>query len=233
MIISFSSTPQGRLGALLSALIIVCSAIGLTMHRDVYAHRFRRDFYRYYTNVSNLLVLVYFALAAPVLHTRPALQRFAPTADFCVAMAILLTGTVFHFMIFPAVRRLMPTIQPCRETHILAVNNLFVHYIVPWLTFFYWLLCSPDKHTVPLYAALLWTLLPLGYVVTAFQRGRTGVCLYETEYAYPYPFLDVQRFGMRRVLTNCLTLFVLCVLFSGGLLLLMRLGHALSPIAGF
>ena len=70
----------GHLGALLSALIVVCACIGLTLHKDVYAHTPRRDFYCYYTNVSNLIVLLYFALIAPWLYARAALCRFIPAA---------------------------------------------------------------------------------------------------------------------------------------------------------
>ena len=78
----------GHLGALLSALIVVCACIGLTLHKDVYAHTPRRDFYCYYTNVSNLIVLLYFALIAPWLYARAALRRFIPAAEFSVMMVI-------------------------------------------------------------------------------------------------------------------------------------------------
>ena len=60
--------PYGRPGAVLSALIVVFSLIGLTMHRDFYAGKRRRGFFCFYTNLSNLIVLIYFALIAPRLY---------------------------------------------------------------------------------------------------------------------------------------------------------------------
>ena len=44
MLVVIPSAPYGRLGALLSALIVVASLIGLTMHKDFYAGVRRRDF---------------------------------------------------------------------------------------------------------------------------------------------------------------------------------------------
>ena len=68
MVVVIPDEPFGRLGAVLSALIAAISLIGLTMHRDFYAGRRRKDFFCFYTNVSNLLVLLYFALLAPRLY---------------------------------------------------------------------------------------------------------------------------------------------------------------------
>lgn len=222
MIICNLSAPFSAPGAVLSALIIVCSAIGLTLHSDVYAHRIRKDYYYYYTHVSNLLVLFYFALAAPLLYANAPLRCLIPTAEFCVAMSILLTGVVFHLMIFPGIKKLAPLLPASRETQIMAANNVFVHYLVPWMTFFYWLFCSPGKAGVPMWASVLWTALPAGYVLLTLLRGRTGQPLGDTSRPYPYPFLDAGHLGMRKVLLICLLLFALCVLFSGGLLLLFR-----------
>ena len=100
-------TPQslyGSVGTTLSALIVVACLIGFTLHSDVFSGTPRKDFFWYYTNLSNLLVAFYFSCAAPVLYARSALRRFIPFAEFSVTMSILLTHAVFHLVIFPGVR---------------------------------------------------------------------------------------------------------------------------------
>ena len=236
MLIVTPSALYGRLGALLSVLIVVCACIGLTLHRDVYAHTPRRDFYVYYTNVSNLIVLLYFALLAPWLYARAALRRFIPVAEFSVMMIILLTHLVFHNLLFPEIRRAARGMPRSRETAIMAADNAFIHYLVPWLTTLYWLLCAPQKDALTLPGALAWLAVPLLYLLHVFLHARRGN-LAGTDSPYPYPFLDVRRLGAARVAGTCLTLLAACVLASVTLLLLVRLsfaqwggGHALLLI---
>ena len=138
--------PSTRLGILFSALIVISSMIGLTMHSDFYAGRGRREFFCFYTNVSNLAVLIYFALAAPRLYARPRLHTLIPHAEFAVMMCIMLTFCVFHLLLFPAIRLAARTMPRTREYLILCTDNIIIHYIVPLSVFAYWLLCSPDKH---------------------------------------------------------------------------------------
>ena len=223
----------GQLGALLSALCVVCACIGLTLHRDVYAHTLRRDFYCYYTNVSNLLVLLYFALVAPWLYARAALRPLIPAVEFGVMMTILLTHIVFHNLLLPAIRRAAQGVPRSRETDIMAADNAFIHYLVPWLTALYWLLCSPNKDALTPAGALWWLAVPLLYLLCVFLRARRGN-LAGTDSPYPYPFLDVARQGAARVARTCLVLLTLCILVSLMLYGLVRLaygqwggGHAL------
>ena len=66
MLVVTPSALFGRVGAVLSALLVVFSLIGLTVHSDFYAGRRRRGYFLYFTNVSNLLVLLYFVTSPPL-----------------------------------------------------------------------------------------------------------------------------------------------------------------------
>ena len=227
MIVVIPPHLYGRIGAVLSALIIVLSAIGLTLHRDVYAHSVRRDFYCYYTNLSNLLVLVYFAAAAPFLYAMES--PLIPIIEFSVAMSIALTHIVFHFILLPALRHAIEAMPSCSQTRLLAADNLLIHYIVPWLTILYWLLCSPRKDTLTLKNGLLWLLFPAFYAGAILLRARFYGNLAGTDSPYPYPFMDVHILGAKRVALTCLRLFILfsavsCMLVGGIHLLADNIG---------
>ena len=189
----------GRLGAVLSALIVVSGLIGLTLHRDFYAGKPRRDFFIYYTNVSNLYVVVFFALVSPRLYASSVSPSRIAKAEFAVMMSIMLTFTVFHLILMPGLRQTFRQQPLNADKLILLADNLIIHYLVPWLVFLFWLLCSPAKNTLSLEDAFMWTLLPLAYLAYVFIRSVQGVCIEETDSPYPYPFLDIRHHGAANV----------------------------------
>ena len=215
--------PYGRLGAVFSALIVVFSLAGLTIHKDFYAGKKRRGFFCFYTNLSNLLVLVYFALIAPRLFAQPSLHAMIPHMDFAVMMIIMLTFCVFHGLIFPSVRIAAAHTPHTREYRIVVCDNLIIHYIVPWLVFFYWLLCSPGKAALTTLDALYWTFFPVLYILCIFLRAQSGRIIDEAGSLYPYPFLDVSVLGLFRVGYVCAMLYGACVLGGLSIIALIRL----------
>lgn len=218
----------GRVGAVLSALIVIACLIGFTLHHDVFSCVPRKDFFWYYTNLSNLLVMGYFSIAAPILYAHASLRRFIPFTEFSVTMSILLTHAVFHFVIFPGVKPQMARILSCGETRMLAANNFVVHYVVPWLVLLYYLLCAPGKDTVPLAAAPVWLLFPLAYSAVIFLHAAARKPIPGTDRRYPYPFLDVALLGKKRVLLICAALLVICAISSTALLCAVRALYALT-----
>ncbi|MBR5303056.1 MAG: Pr6Pr family membrane protein [Clostridia bacterium] len=206
------SGPWMRLGAVLSALIVVMTVIGLTMHRDFYAGRKRQDFFCFYTNVSNTAVLVYFSLCAPRLYATSSLHPVIPHAEFAVMMCIMLTCCVFHLALYPAIRMAALHMPRTQAYYIVYTDNLIIHYLVPLTVLLYWLLCSPHKHRLSAADALYWTGLPLAYIAWIFYRAGKKRIIKETASLYPYPFLDVGALGARRVLCLCTGLYILCIL---------------------
>ncbi len=224
MLVVVPPTAQGQLGAVLSALIVVFSLIGLTMHGDFYAGICRRDYWAYYTNQSNLLVLVYFALIAPFLYADARLHTLIPHAEFAVMLSIMLTHLVFHHFLAPFVMEETIYTPHAPDARIARADSFVQHYAVPLMTLAYWLLCSPGKSRLTLSDAFLWLLFPLLYVGFIFLRARLRGTIHGTKSAYPYPFLDVRFFGGRRVLL--LTGILLALSAGASLTLVMAIRGA-------
>lgn len=227
MLVVIPNAPYGRLGALLSALIVVSAMIGLTMHKDFYAGIRRRDFYAYYTNLSNLLVLLYFAFAAPLLYAKARLRPLIPHVEFGLMMGILLTHSVFHLLLLPGVLGQVRRMARTREYFILLSDNLIIHYLVPWLVILYWLLCSPDKAALGPSDAACWLAVPLLYLGAVLLRARLCGDIAGTDSPYPYPFLDVRSRGAARVALTCLLLLALCLFAGLGIIVALRAALAL------
>lgn len=237
MLVVMVNSAYGRLGTVLSALIVVLSILGLTMHRDFYASRPRRDFFCFYTNLSNLIVLIYFALIAPHLYASSPLRVLIPAAEFSVMMCIMLTFCVFHFMLFPFVRSQLCQMPRTEGFRIVCADNLILHYLVPLSVLAYWLLCSPGKSSLTPVHALYWTIIPLVYIVCIFESSRRGHVIAETGTPYPYPFLNADDLGARCVLGSCASLYAFSILAGLAVIMLLKTlfalfgkGHALFLI---
>lgn len=234
MLVITPDTLYGRTGAVLSALIVVFCVIGLTMHRDFYAGKKRSGFFCFYTNLSNLAVGVYFVLIAPYLYARSRLHFLIPHAEFALMLSIMLTFSVFHFLLFPSVRIALRSARHTREFFIVFADNLIIHYLVPWLVLSYWLLCSPNKAALGVSDALGWTLFPMIYLAVILLLAQKGRIIEETGSPYPYPFLDIGALGRSVVLRTCATMYGVCAAAGLSIVLIIRFlfmlfgsGHAL------
>ncbi len=207
-------TGPGALGGVLFASIVVASAAGLTLHAGFYAGTCRRDYWAYYTNLSNLAVFLYFTLAAPVLYASDALRPLIPHAEYALTMSILLTHVVYHNFIAPFLHLQTVYAQPAPDARIANADSAVQHYAVPLLTAAYWLFCSPGKAALGLADAFLWLLFPLSYVAFILVRARVRGVICGTGSAYPYPFLDVALLGAQRVAVLCAVLLLVCGGFS-------------------
>jgi len=192
-------TPQGLLGAVLSALIVVFSLAGLTMHGDFYAGVCRRDYWAYYTNQSNLLVFLYFALIAPLIYGTDRLNALIPHAEYALMLCIMLTHLVYHHFLAPFVMEETIYTPHVPDERIARADSAVQHYLVPLTTFVYWLICSPGKWTLDAGDAVYWLAFPGGYVAFVFLRARLRGCIHRTCSAYPYPFLDIDFFSVKRI----------------------------------
>ena len=220
------SSLSSRLGTVLCALIVIACVIGLTMHRDFYALRLRKDFFCFYTNVSNLIVLIYFAAVSPRLYASQSLHPLIPHAEFAVTMQILLTLSVFHLVLFPAIRKTIQKMPHTRAYMIVCTDNLFIHYLVPLFVLVYWVFCAPGKDMLTFCDALYWLAIPTLYAAYIFIRAPLCGRIEEAGSAYPYPFMDVQALGCRRVAAYCALLFAISIAAGLTIIVMTRVIYA-------
>ena len=208
---------------ILEVLIVLVGVCGMVMHSGFVQGKVRRDFFRYYTNLSNLLVVMFY-LIRTVVRIRRSYDGFFGKIVFSelwfysVTMSIFLTFGIFHFVLVPQFKK-APSDSP--EFRMLrSFSNYCVHYVVPLLSLLNWLIFA-KKEELSYSWALIWIVIPWIYVIYSMIMGAKGKNFENTTSAYPYDFMDVSRHGALAVARNCVIVTIVFVL-SGLLLIFIR-----------
>ncbi|MGI5126733.1 Pr6Pr family membrane protein [Pseudonocardia sp. CA-107938] len=162
--------------------------------------------FSYFTIQSNIVVCV----VAILLVLRPDRDgRWWHAARLTSLVAIVITGLVFAVVLAPLVHL----------TGWALVATIGFHYVSPWLTLLAWVALGPRRRFTlrTAVAAFVW---PILWLVYTFVRGAVV-------HWYPYPFLDVDRIGFDRALTNSLGVLGLGVVVAALLCLVDRRTPAL------
>lgn len=205
---------------ILEFFIVIIAVCGLVLHSGLVSGEIRRDFFRYYTNLSNLLVAMFYLIRIVVRITKNfdgffGKIVFSELWFYSVTMSIFLTFGIYHFVLFPYIKKAPEGSDEFRLSH--SFSNYCVHYIVPLLSVLNWLIFA-NKTELEYSWALIWIVIPWCYVVYTFIRASDGVPLEHTTSAYPYEFMDLQKNGWLKTIRNCLIVTVVFV--SAGFLLI-------------
>ncbi len=150
----------------------------------------------FYTNLSNLLVVVYELLLGLFGARLPWLT--APGVALSATLCVYVTHLIFAYVLVPDAKRRQ---DAAWLEGLGAFGNLCVHYITPGLVVAQWLLWQ-DKAGLTVWNAVWWLSLPLAYFAFAMLRARTGKPIGRSKAMYPYPFLELPRLGARRFCVN-------------------------------
>lgn len=152
-------------------------------------------FFGYFTILTNILVAIAYTL--PLVASRSSWGRFfaQPVVRTAIALYITLVGLGYWL--------LLRNVWDPQGWQLVADNLL--HYVNPILYVLFWFLFVP-KGTIRWGNLPPWLIYPLVYVTVALIRGAIFKW-------YPYPFLEVDKFGYPQVLLNVAMLFVgFCVI---------------------
>lgn len=188
---------------ILCLLIVLPGAAALFYSTHLWKGEWNKGMFVYYTNQSNLLVVVFHALLCGASFTpQGGLYRFLSAAPVRLAVTCCITVTliVYHFILVPSDRARDPE---GFKRYYYGFVNLTVHYAVPLLTVLCWLLTA-DKNA-PWWSAAAWLCLPMAYMVYALLRGKYGGTITGKPDSprYPYPFLDADSLGPKDLVKNC------------------------------
>ena len=199
-----------------AALIAFLSALGIVLASRVLEgpDKRRRQFFVYYTNLSNAAMLIVHVL---LLIPGPARTLLlTPSARYLTVLCILVTFLIYFFVLTRFGRHSKKTTMESLGTR--KYSNGLVHYLVPLSTLAEWFAVA-DKRGLSIVHTFLWLLVPLAYSAFIMLRARSGVVIENTGSLWPYPFMDRDALGTKKWLRNVTVVlagfFLLGLLFLG------------------
>ena len=152
----------------------------------------------YYTVLSNLLVTLFTAYLLYVMRRSGEnwQSQHLLRLKGGVTMSIMITCVIYHFMLAPI------------ATDFYRLENFLCHYIVP-LWFLADTLLFDKQGQYKIWDPVLWTILPLVYMLFALFNGLVLKLPVPNSKVSPFPyfFLDVAK-GWNVVIKWCLIIFV-------------------------
>lgn len=193
-------------------LYILVGVTGLILHSGLLSGNLRTNMFIYYTNLSNLLCILFFTVLTMCTATGRSGKKLQSLKGMCT-IAILITFLVYHFALRPLILRHPDSFSGAAAElgNVWAPSNILVHYLLPLATLLDWLLFD-DKGVYRWRDLLHWSAAPMAYCIFALVRAPLGGIIAGTQSRYPYPFLDVDVLGWPVVLSN-IGILLACFLF--------------------
>lgn len=187
---------RARVALVYRCAFVLVSALGLAANLGLLHGQFLPSQLNYYTVLSNLLCLVYFAVDLPLSWRNawgapdPERTTTLPRVKGAVVMAITVTFLVFNVALAPTY-----IVDPDYDFY--TLSNLVLHYVAPVAVVLDWLVF--DRKGVLRWAdPLIWLAIPAAFLLYTMLHAPFIGPIFEPEHSrYPYPFLDVDALGAR------------------------------------
>ena len=208
------------LSIIFKSVIAICGIVGVELSLKLFTSGVNYGMLNYFTNLSNIFVFIYYICAVIWLiknRNDDTKVTFCPVFRGMALMVITLTFLVVVFIL-----RMGFTMN-----NTMGISLLLLHYIVPSLTIFDWLIFDEKglmKKTYP----LIWTIPPIVYIAYAMIAARIGDGIGAMGSRYPYPFLDVDALGVRNV---ALIIIALSILYIGMGYIYFAIDHSFAKKA--
>lgn len=174
---------------LFQTIYCTLGVIGLFSSLGLFAAEFNKDFYVYYTNLSNY-ICIGFMFASLFFTMKKANKKedgpvtLAPAFKFMSMIMIMVTFLVYNILLAK---------DKSVVEYFTSINNLIMHLILPILFILDWVLFYEHGKTEWHYP-LLSLIMPLVYVAFILIRG--AIINHDTAtLVYPYFFLNVDELG--------------------------------------
>ena len=168
----------------------------------------------YFTTISNLLCVIMFVVLS--IKTIKEIKLYGIKGSTSISshikggitIAIILTMSVYHFILIPYALKEDPTRR-------LGITDVILHYLIPCLTIFDWILFD-EKKRFKIYDPIVWTIFPYLYITFIYIQARyeliekmnIGIS------KYIYVFLDLDFLGIQAVGENIIKISVFFIIIG-------------------
>jgi len=160
-------------------------------------------FFSYFTILTNIIVAYYFTLQL----FRNSEKTENSGIITAITVYILVVGLIYQLILRSA----------WNPVGMQKIVDELLHSIIPFLALLYWIFIA-NKKDLSYKLIPKWTIYPLLYLVFILTRGSFAGF-------YPYPFVDVVKFGYSQVFINSLYILIFFIVLS---VVFIIVGKALS-----
>jgi len=197
---------------ILAFIIIGLEIYSLLSVSGALVGKYKQGFVGWYTNLSNILVLLYFVLVL-VDHIFVPIEIISNSVvALSVTMAIMMTFLIFHFILRKPLLKLSKEQPDLWQFY--SIENLSLHYICPILTIVYWVVFA-NKDGLTFLTGCYWGILPVLYLIYANIRAKLNYRFLNGE-RYPYLFMNIDVLGFKKVAINIVA--ILAIFLALGML---------------
>ena len=168
-------------------------------------------FFSFYTILTNILVAFCFTVLLVKPNSRSGIFFSQPSVLIATTIYIFVVGLIYNLIL----RQIWS--PACLQ----RLADELLHVVIPLLFILYWYLFAP-KGGLGWKNAFPWLLYPFFYAVFVLLRGASSGF-------YPYPFINANILGFKKVLLNSVGLFIGFFLIS---LLFILIAKAMSRTKG-
>lgn len=180
-------------------LIVIISAIGLYVNFKFLT--FEKGIL-YFTNLSNLLCMIYFLVLVILMITNKVKRNdIYYIFKGMVTMGITLTMIVYNLLLANS------NAAGVFENHQLECS--IVHIVVPLMVIFDYIIFG-EKGKLKKEYPLIWSFVLIAYQLFILIYTLCGGTFVNGA-TYPYPFMDVEKYGVGQVTINMIITFVFFV----------------------
>lgn len=198
--------------------VLFLTILSLILHIDTddIPNTFR--LFGYFTVITNFFCFVMLIISIyKIIYNKLSFKNYNAVREYSAVfvlfkgmclMSIILTFFIFHFMV---ANYKYPLIID-NSLH-LPLKDLLAHYLVPLFYSIDWLIFQP-KDLQDIRAPFIWTIYPFIYmIITFFRLYQTSKNSYFHLKEAPYFFMDINKFGMERVVIFSIILLfiILCI----------------------
>ncbi|MBE5821777.1 MAG: hypothetical protein E7311_04230 [Clostridiales bacterium] len=191
--------------------IIISSGYGLIYDAVNYRKESKNSMWIFYTNISNLIILIY-----SILSVSSILKIITnPIFEYSIMMIILITMLIYHFL-------LNNNMKEKEESSILfKIKNRCVHYITPILVLVNWILWK-DKSNITYLSCVYWIIVPFIYLILILIRSNY-INENSEKKKYPYHFLNKDIIGNKKFYINIFSILFTFVAISEIIYMLIKI----------
>ena len=167
------------------------------------------EHFSYYTNLSNLLCVIFFTFYIIKMfgNFKNSEHNYYRKLKGAVTLAITITCLVYNIVLRP----FMTDVDGVMTLN--SIGNHIVHIVLPIMVILDYLLFD-EKGLYDKKDPFIWVILPFLYWIFICIRALIGKTFTYANSKYPYFFLDIDEFGLERIILNIIIAIILIIILG-------------------